>query len=236
MHIFFGDAHFGNRYSKREDERIRRFIKFLNRLDRRVHEIFIIGDLFEFWFEYRSVIPKHYYPVLKGLSQLVDRGIKVNYFLGNHEFGDGGFLTTLGINVYFGESIFNLAGMKVLVGHGDSADDAFATRFMNFLFRSRFNQFLYRLIHPDLGIALAKCIARGSREKSKMHDSSCKLEDYAYDKLKEKDIDIVVFGHSHIPALKSYNKKYYLNVGDLLEHFTFGLIDRGKISLEKIEW
>ena len=235
MHLFFGDAHFGNRYSNREEERIGIFLDFLNKQVDHARTVFIIGDLFEFWFEYHSVIPKQYYPILNGLSKFVDKGINVNYFMGNHEFGNGDFFKSLGFHVYFDETIFQLDKLKVLVGHGDKADDAAATQFMNFLFRSRFNQFLYQLVHPDLGIGLAKAVARASREKTKLHDSSIKLENYAFKKLNEKDADIVIFGHSHMPVLKNYNGRYYLNVGDFLEHFTYGVIDQGRVFLKTIK-
>lgn len=234
MYLFFGDAHFGNRYSEREDERIRLFLEFLKHRTDHTREIFIIGDLFEFWFEYSSVIPKRYYPILNGLSRIVEQGIKVHYFMGNHEFGSGEFFKRLGFQVYLDETIFRLDNLRVLVGHGDRADDAAATRFMNYVFRSQLNQFLYRLIHPDLGIGLAKAVARASREKTRLHDSSAKLEDYALRRLDDFDVDVVVFGHSHVPVLKRHNGRYYLNVGDFLENFTYGAIDRGRVFLRNV--
>lgn len=232
MFLFFGDAHFGNRYTNREDERIELFIRFLKRHAERAQKVFIIGDLFEFWFEYRSVVPKRYFGILALLSQMADKGIEVHYFLGNHEFGDGAFFRSIGFEVHTGERVFLLDRRRVLVGHGDSADDAPATRFMNALFRSEINQFLYRLIHPDLGIELAKAVARASREKGDLHDSSGKLEAYARKRL--ENVDIVVFGHSHVPVLKQFAGKYYLNVGDFLNHFTYGVMEKDKVHLRKL--
>ncbi len=232
MYLFFGDAHFGNRYTNREDERIRLFVRFLRGQAQRARRVFIIGDLFEFWFEYRTVVPKRYFNILSHLSEMANKGIEINYFMGNHEFGDGGFLKSLGFKVFTGEHIFNLDRLKVLVGHGDSADDAAATTFMNHLFRSKVNQFLYSLIHPDIGIELAKAIARASREKGDLHDSSRKLENYARQKL--ADVDVVVFGHSHMPVHTHRAGKHYLNVGDFLNHFTYGVIDQGRVFLRRL--
>ncbi|MEO0225500.1 MAG: UDP-2,3-diacylglucosamine diphosphatase [candidate division WOR-3 bacterium] len=234
MYLFFGDAHFGNRYTNREDERIKLFVRFLKRKAIKAREIFIVGDLFEFWFEYRAVIPKRYYSILNGLCCLVESGVGVHYFMGNHEFGEGEFFKTLGFKVYKQERIFQLGKMRVLVGHGDDADDAWATRFMNFIFRSKVDQFLYRLIHPDIGIEIARSIARASREKSELHDSSRKLEQYALKKFQTEDIDAVVFGHSHLPVCKRVGKRFYLNVGDFLTHFTYGMLNREKLSLRQV--
>jgi len=229
--LFISDFHLGVSRSEQEAEKERRLTSFLAHLDPRRDWLILLGDLFEFWFEYRTVIPREHLHIIQQLIALREEGLPILYFAGNHDFWLGDFFTkNLGIPLIPDALELKLGGKKFFIAHGDALGRGdWGYKVMKKIFRNPVNIFLYRLIHPDLGIPFAKAIASLSRSKGEKPDTP--YRDFAMKKL-EEGYDIVVFGHTHKPLFLSVGEKLYLNTGDWLRHFTYGKWEGGKLTLE----
>ncbi|MGD8978588.1 MAG: UDP-2,3-diacylglucosamine diphosphatase [candidate division WOR-3 bacterium] len=230
MHVFISDAHIRTDKSYR----CQKLVRFLHGIRSRLTNLYILGDLFEFWFEYNLVFPKDYFTPLATLYNLIEDGKGVHYILGNHEVTIGRFLNNFGFRVHHGPTILNINGMRVLLEHGNKIDKRLWTSFWESLLTSKLNHALYRLLHPDLGIFLAQGIAYLSRKQHRSYRLETMLENYARRRL--RDVDAVILGHSHQPTLKKFfGNKYYINTGDWVRHFSYAVIDRGSVSLHYYE-
>ncbi|MBN2619959.1 UDP-2,3-diacylglucosamine diphosphatase [candidate division WOR-3 bacterium] len=228
MHVFVSDAHI----RKDDSYRARVFRKFLHDIGPEMNTLYILGDLFEFWFEYRIVFPKEYFKTLALLYGLTQRGVAVHYVLGNHEVMTGSLLTNFGFRVHRDFTEQKIDGKRVFVAHGHKVDRRLWTTAWELLLTSRLNHRLYELIHPDIGVFLAQGIAYLSRKQRRNpHHASMLLERFAEHKLKE--VDLVVLAHSHVPVFRAYDDhKCYVNTGNWVTDFTYGVIDNGRVALE----
>ena len=227
MYIFISDAHIRTDTSYRAQL----FMRFLREKRHDLAGLFILGDLFEFWFEYNIVFPKDYFKTLALLYNMIDQGIDVHYILGNHEVMIGQFLRDFGFTVHDKQARLSLLGKKVFLAHGHMLDRRLWTILWQKLLTSRTNHALYRLIHPDIGVFLAQGIAYLSRRQRRSPQAIALLERYAREQLRESDI--VVLAHSHVPVLKHFgNGKYYVNTGDWLEHFSYATLDKDGVRLQ----
>lgn len=229
--FFVSDLHLGASRPEMEAEKERRMSTFLAHLDSGRDWLILLGDLFEFWFEYRTVIPREHLRVIQKLIALRDKGLPILYFAGNHDFWLGDFFThDLGIPLIPDALDLELEGKRYFIAHGDALGRGdWGYKAMKKLFRNPVNIFLYRLIHPDLGIPFAKAVAALSRSTGQKPDAP--YREYALKKL-EEGYDGVVFGHTHKPLFLPVGNKIFLNTGDWLEHFTYGKWEKGKLSLE----
>jgi len=228
MHIFVSDAHI----RKDDSYRARVFRKFLHDFGPNIETLFILGDLFEFWFEYRIVFPKDYFKILALLYNLTQNGVKVHYILGNHEVMTGSLLTDFGLKVHRDFTIQQIENKRVFIAHGHKVDRRLWTTAWELLLTSRLNHRLYELLHPDIGVFLAQGIAYLSRKQRRSpHRASILLERFAEQKLKE--VDVVILAHSHVPRFREYNHhKYYINTGNWVQDFSYGLVHNGRVALE----
>lgn len=232
---FISDVHLGAADLDAEEEKLRRLIPFLRALRGATPLLYIVGDLFDFWFEYRTVILRQHYRVLHELTTLVEQGTRVVYMSGNHDFWLGSFLKEqAGVDVVYGALETEHQGMRLFVCHGDGliARDG-GYRLIRRVLRNPINIRLYQFLHPDVGVALARMVSRLSRNHAaptRWHPSQAYRE-LALAKLRE-GFDGVIFGHSHCPDYQSIEGKVYINIGDWVEHFSYGLLNRGKLSLE----
>ena len=226
MHVFISDAHIRTDKS----HRCKMFVNFLHDIRNRLTDLYILGDLFEFWFEYNLVFPKDYFAPLAALYNLIQDGKRTHYILGNHEVTIGNFLKNFGFIVHPEPTIFSIDGKRVFLAHGNRIDRRLWTNIWEALLNSKFNHMLYRLLHPDIGILLAQSIAHLSRKQHRSQGIMNMLENYAQRRL--CDVDVVILAHSHEPIIKKFpGNKYYINSGDWVKHFSYVVIDRGKISL-----
>lgn len=227
MHVFISDAHI------RTDKSYRAKVlsKFLREIRSKLTQLYIVGDLFEFWFEYRIVFPKNYVKTLAVLYNLIEDGKRVHYILGNHEVMIGDFLRDFGFIVHADETTLMIEGNRVLLAHGHKVDKRIWSSLWERLLTSKLNHALYNIIHPDIGIFLAQGIAYLSRKQRPNIHLISTLEKYACKKLEKADI--VILGHSHIPVLKQYpGGKYYINTGDWVDNFSYATINKRKVSLQ----
>ncbi len=217
-----------------EEKRKKEITKFLDIVEREGSRLIVVGDLFDFWFEYKFVVPKHYFWLYTKLKTLVDRGVPVDYVAGNHDFYLGEFFSNaIGLKVHqdgFSETIF---GKEFLIIHGDGlAKKDTGYRMLKKFLRTGFARGLIRWIHPDAGFGLAKVFSKKSREYTSKKDFG-ETDDmvlFAKQKIVE-GYDFVVMGHNHIPKLERFEKGVYVNLGDWLKNFTYGLFDAGEMRL-----
>lgn len=229
-HYFVSDAHIGGGSPDAEQ----RLFRFFESLRGKAESLYILGDLFEFWFEYSRAIPKVGFQALAELAELRRTGTRISYLKGNHDFWFKDFWRReLGAEAA-DELDVTVDGKRVFLAHGDFLDRAAVPQFFRALMRSRFNGWLYSLLHPDIGIGLAHSVARTSRADS---TKPCLVEDmaaFAQGKL-TAGFDIVIMGHSHVPELRRFDGGVYINVGDWMTRFTYGVIRDGVPSLEVFE-
>jgi UDP-2,3-diacylglucosamine hydrolase len=241
---FISDAHLGA--EEREKERLKeeKLLSFLDRIKGEAEFLYILGDMFEFWFEYKDVMPKGHFGVLAKLRELVDFGIKVTYVVGNHDFWLGDFLSKqIGIEIFKDPIEVNHQGKRIFLAHGDGlAKKDSGYRILKKILRNRLNIFLYRQIPPDISYPLAKFVAGKSRVQADRKETGY-LDDYknfAFEKIRQ-GFDAVILAHTHIPTLENLNDDsaspprggIYLNIGDWFKHFTYGRLVEGKFFLEE---
>jgi len=231
---FLSDAHLGSNSPEREKLKEERLLLFLEQIKKDSQALYILGDLFEFWFEYKNVIPKDHFSILIKLKELIDSGVPITYLVGNHDFWLGDFLTEqIGIKIVKHPLSLEHQGKNIYLIHGDGlAKKDFGYRILKNILRNKINIWLYRLIPSDFGIPFAKKVASYSRNKTQFRDKEF-LEDYrefAKEKIKE-GYDAVIIGHTHQPCFEELDKGIYINIGDWFEHFTYGKLSEGKFYL-----
>lgn len=216
------------------------FVRFLHALPERFGALLIAGDLFDFWFEYGEVVPGRHFRTLAALAAIVERGIPVLLAGGNHDAWGGSFLRNH-VGVAFHEQPFQtaVAGERALVAHGDGLGRGdLKYRALKTVLRSRAAIGAFRMLHPELGLRLARSV---SRTEAKSDDElsalgrSQFLEAWARDQLaRDASLRYVVCGHSHMPALIEVDTgRYYINAGDWITHFTYVVVDVTGPRLER---
>ena len=232
--FFISDVHLGAGGESVEQEKYGKLTSFLNYINSPGNQLFIVGDLFDFWFEYKHVVPKHYFAILFQISKLIENDVAVHFFPGNHDCWIRDFFPKqLGVFVHPEEYSMELQSKRIYFFHGDgiSKKDT-GYRILKKIFRNPVNVFLYRLLHPDLGIPLAKFMAMGSRKHTAGKDFG-DADDYlnfAVSKF-EQGFDCVIIGHSHKPLLKIIGSNTYINLGDWIQNFSYGKLENGNLTL-----
>lgn len=222
------DAHLGAAPAGAEE----RLVEFLGSVRGNADSLFVLGDLFDFWFEYGRAIPKHGFRVLAELAFLRRSGTRVVYLAGNHDFCFQDFFgRELGVET--GQELaLTIDGKRVWMSHGEGIDRRFVSAVFRRLMRGRVNNVLFSLLHPDLGIPLAGWVASRSRARGLDERLGRKMRAFAEAKL-ALGHDVVVMGHLHRPELHRTGNGVYLNVGDWTEHFSYGVIRDGEVKLER---
>jgi UDP-2,3-diacylglucosamine hydrolase len=237
---FVSDIHIG-RKSKESEEGERKFIDFCKSIKKTAQKLYLVGDIFEFWFEYKTVIPSEYFKVICALRDLITSGTEIIYVGGNHDFWKGNFLTKeIGINVYFKPIEASIGKKKVLIHHGDGfLRSVLSFRFIKKILRNRVNIFLYKLIHPDIGIPLGKIVARAIREnnfkKINLDKAQIEYRKKAIEVLNNSEIDVIIMGHTHKKDFYSEDEKIYVNLGYWPNDFSYVVFEGGDFKLKKLE-
>jgi len=228
--FFASDFHLGAPDFSSSRERQARIIAWLDFIADEAAAIFLVGDIFDFWFEYKQVIPKGQLPFLAKLSQLRDRGIPILFFTGNHDLWMQDYFTQeLGIPVYTHPIEIQVEGKKILVGHGDGLGPGDPTyKVLKKVFTSSIAQWLFRWTHPDIGISLARAWSGKSRISNSSKDEQRFLGAdewlWAYCKEVEQSIthDYYIFGHRHLPLqLPVGQSATYFNLGEWVSQNTY---------------
>jgi UDP-2,3-diacylglucosamine hydrolase len=238
-YYFFSDVHLGFKSKDEEKEKERKLVGFLETIRKDAEKIFIVGDLFDCWIEYRKVVPKGYYRTLAKLNEIVEQGIEVNFFSGNHDFWLNTYLRDdVGLKMHSGSMETELDGKKFYIVHGDGLSKGdLGYKIIKKILRNPLNQFLYSWLHPDIGIWLAEGSSKKSRSaaEDKFHGASG-MQEFAERKIAE-GFDYVVMGHYHKPQnteIKSgSNSGNYITLGDWIKNFTYGEFGGGRFEIKK---
>ena len=242
--FFFFFYHFGVPDLSQSRKREERFIRCLEMIKKDAQVLFLMGDLFDFWHEWKFVVPKGYIRVLGKLAELKDAGIDIYFFVGNHDLWmKNYFEDELGIPVFFEKKFYDINGKKFLLAHGDGlgpGDKGYKR--MKKVFTNPLAQWAFRWLHPDIGMRIANYMSQKNKLISGVEDQKFLGEDkefliqYSKEKLKTEQIDYFVFGHRHLPLIfELENNSKYINLGDWISYFTYGVFDGQKFDLEKFE-
>ena len=223
----------------------RAFVRWLMYTADRASELILNGDLFDFWFEYGSVIPGGHTRTLGALAELVDGGLPVTLMGGNHDWWGGKFLTDdIGLTFQAGPLVRDLAGLRTLIAHGDGLGRGdLPYRIIKAGLRSRGARGLFRWLHPDLGTALASRISQ-TKARAAVGPSAAEkarstvLYEWAVEKLAaDHDLDLIVLGHAHVPLFHEAGPgRFYVNLGDWISHRSYLVLEEGeRPSLETWE-
>lgn len=241
---FASDFHLGVPSYDSSLAREKRLVAWLDAVKHDAAEIFLVGDLFDFWFEYKTVIPKYFTRLLGKLAELRDMGIPITFFTGNHDMWMFGYFEEeLGIPVIRQPIDREINGKKFHIAHGDGlgpGDSGY--KFIKKVFASKICQWLFRWMHPDIGIGIANFFSGTSRKKTGDSDSIFLGEDkewliiYSREKLQTQHYDFFVYGHRHLPMnVKLNDNSNYINLGDWIKHFTYAVFDGETVELKKFE-
>ena len=237
---FASDQHFGAPTRDDSLPREQKFIQWLDEIKKDADVLFLLGDLFDFWFEYKTVVPKGFIRVLGKIAELKDAGIEIHYFVGNHDLWmNNYFETELRIPVYRQPKKFILNNKSFLIGHGDGlgpGDNGYKR--MKKVFIHPFSKWLYRWLHPDIGMPLGHYLSVKNKLISGDEDVAFLGDDewlllYCKRKLETKHYDFFIFGHRHLPLEIEINPhSKYINTGDWITHFTYAVFDKDHLSLK----
>ena len=241
MHYFVSDIHLGSGDVAEQRRVERAFLDFLKKIESDAETLFLVGDIFDFWFEYKRVVPKGFVRVLGRLAELSDKGVRVVMLTGNHDMWVGDYLTEeCGIELYTTPQTFSVAGKTIFVAHGDNMNikNQLLLRAMNAMFRSkRLRKVVSNLIHPDLFMRFGQWWSGKSRKSHGTAQSVKVLQpliDFATAYGAENKIDYFVFGHLHYAA-DIMSPERTLFMGDWHTQPSYVALDNnGEIKLELI--
>lgn len=239
---FAADFHLGVPTYESSLTRERQIIQWLDTIRKDAHSIYLLGDIFDFWFEYKYTIPKGFARLQGKLAQLTDEGIPVIFFTGNHDMWMFDYFPReLGIPVYRRPGVLQVGNQKLLIGHGDGLGPGDHTyKILKRFFDSRICQWLFARIHPNLGMRIAHAWSRKSRitNTEKGETFNKQEEEYLWQYCREIEQsahhDFYVFGHRHLPLdLKVTEKSTYINVGEWVHFKTYAVYDGTNIEISK---
>ena len=235
-YFFISDIHLGLLSREVEKQREKQLLKFLEFASESCDELFIIGDLFDYWFEYKRVIQKGFVRTLAALEEFSEKGKRVHYIIGNHDFLHRDFFEQeVKAALYRHPIDVNLNGKRFFMGHGDGlVKNDIGYKILKKFLRNKFLQKIYSLVHPDLGIKIASATSRTSRDytANKHYGQIDGLFEAAKTKI-DSGFDFVIFGHSHERAFEKYLNGTYINLGTWLDKPCFG---RFSDTFEIIDW
>ncbi len=240
--IFFAsDAHLGMVSSVKSLDREKLLVKWLDEIKDEAEEIFLLGDIFDYWYEYRKVVPRGFTRFLGKVAEITDSGIPVHFFTGNHDVWVFDYLPSeIGVKVHKKPLIKTISGLKFFIAHGDGlgpGEDSY--KFLKRIFTSKFLQWLWAWIHPNCATGFAHCISRHSRLAKGVYidflgENKEVLIRFAKQKLTEEYFDYFVFGHRHIPLEFKLNENSKLVfLGDWIVNFSYAVFDGKKLELKK---
>lgn len=236
---FISDVHLGILDYESSLKREKILVNWLDGIKNQALEIYLLGDIFDFWFEYKDVIPKGYTRLLGKLAELTDLGIKVFYFTGNHDMWHQEYFTKeLNIQLHRKPTEKYIGNKYFMIGHGDGlGPDDKSYKIIKKIFQNRISQKIFSFFHPRIGIGLANFFSRKSRinnaQEVFLGEDKERLVLYCKYKLTQKHYDFFVFGHRHLPMSVSVGKNsLYVNTGEWINTFSYAVFDGEDVKLE----
>jgi UDP-2,3-diacylglucosamine hydrolase len=236
---FLSDFHLGAPNAEESLVREKKIVQFLEEIRRTASMIFIVGDMFDFWYEYRKVVPRGHTRLLGKLAEITDSGVPIHFFVGNHDMWMKDYLQQeLNVPVYFEPKPFEFNGKKFLIGHGDGLGPGdHGYKALKKVFRNPVCQWLFGILPPYVGMGLANYFSRKSRAATGKNEEVFLgaenewLITYCKEVLKHEYYDYFIFGHRHLPIDFKMNGSRYINLGDWIQYFTYAVFDGQQLSL-----
>ena len=236
---FASDVHLGSPSHKNPLEIEKKFVNWLESIKNDAKEIYLVGDIFDFWFEYKKAIPRGFTRFISKLCDLNDAKIPVHFITGNHDIWIFDYLPSeTGIIVHKKPIIVEIDGSKFFIAHGDGLTKNEKTyNIMKKIFHNRVAQWFFRWLHPDIGIKIAEIWSRQSRKSRSdnrvLVPEKERLVDWAIEKLKKEYFDFFIFGHRHIEKdMKIKEKSRVIYLGDWVKIFSYGVWDGNNFELK----
>ena len=237
---FSSDHHFGAPNEEDSLVREKKFVQWLDEVKDDCGVLFLLGDLFDFWFEYQHVVPKGFVRVLGKLAEISDRGIPIYFFVGNHDLWMKDYLEEqINAIVFRDKQDFIINGKEFFIVHGDGkgpGDKGYKR--MKKVFTNKVCQFLFYLLHPDFAMWLGITASRKNKMISGDEDvhflgvDNEWLIQYSERQLARKSYDFLVYGHRHLPMEIGIKKSKHINLGDWINYFTYGVFDGENFELK----
>lgn len=238
---FASDFHLGAPNDEESLKREKRIVNWLDEIKIDAKEIYLVGDIFDFWFEYKHTIPKGFVRLQGKIAELTDSGIPVYAFTGNHDMWMFDYLPKeLGIQLLKGNITRTYNGKKFLIGHGDGLGPGdYGYKFIKKVFANKLCQWAFARIHPNLGMGIGNYWSKKSRKVNAEHDEKFLGEEnewlaiFAKDYLKKEHIDYFIFGHRHLPLeIKLNEKSTYINLGEWIKYNSYAVFDGNELILK----
>lgn len=236
MNVYFAsDLHLSLDAAGKIRERI--FIDWLEKIRYSADKIFLLGDMFEFWFEYKNVIPLGFARFWGKLAELADQGIEIHYFAGNHDMWMQENLSKeIGIILHKGMTEFEIGSCRFLLGHGHELLNAPAQKLLFGLYNNKLICDVFASIHPRWGMSWGNNIAVKNRKSGTNDAGNLGRNDLAINfacrKLEKRHYDYFIFGHTHLPACRQLSpQSYYINTGDWINNRSYAVFDGKEVRL-----
>jgi len=235
---FASDFHLGSPNYEESLKREKKIISWLNEIEKDAKKIYLLGDIFDFWFEYEKVVPKGFVRLLAKLADLVDKGIQIHFLVGNHDMWMRSYLEKeIGLEVHFKEFIIEEDNQLIFIGHGDGLGKGdYKYKILKSLFTSNLCKWLFSRLHPNFGIGLGQAWSNKSRKEQESIKNEEKeiLVEYCKEQQKNNPVDYYIFGHRHIPMeVKIDERANYINLGDWIHHYSYAVLSDKKLELRK---
>lgn len=238
---FASDFHLGVPNAEISLQREKKLVRWLNEVAQDAECIYLVGDLFDFWFEYKHAVPKGYTRLLGTLSSLSDKGVQIEVFTGNHDMWMFGYLEQeCGVKIHRSPITIELQGKTVMLGHGDGLGPGdYGYKFIKKVFANPLSQWLFARLHPNFGIGMANFWSRKSRASAAKKDAFKGEENewllsYAREVVQSRpEIDYFIFGHRHLPLdFKVNERSRYINLGEWFDACSYGVLENGSLELK----
>jgi UDP-2,3-diacylglucosamine hydrolase len=238
---FLSDFHLGAPDYESSLEREKKIVRFLDEIKKDAQEIFLLGDVFDFWFEYKRAVPKGFVRLQGKIAEITDSGIPVHWFIGNHDMWIFNYIPKeLGVQMHRKEIVREFDGKKFFIGHGDGLGPGdHGYKFIKAVFRNRVCQWLFARFHPNFGIGLANFFSRKSRVATGDNDATFYGEEkemliqFCKSTLKKEHFDYFIFGHRHLPIdFNVSEKSRYINTGDWIKYYSYAVFDGQNLDLK----
>jgi len=240
---FISDVHLGLPNESESLKRERKLIEWISSIQSEMEALYLVGDIFDFWYEYKHVVPKGFVRFLAKMAELCDAGIPVYFFTGNHDiWAFDYFEKEIGMTIIREPRTLEISGKKFHIAHGDGlgpADTGF--KLLKWLFTNKTAQFFFSRIHPNFSLWLGNSWSRKKRyveEDDFMQFLGADKEWlvlYAKDFLTKEKVDYFIFGHRHIAINLRIEEAEFINLGDWISNFTYAVFDGSKLELKNIE-
>jgi UDP-2,3-diacylglucosamine hydrolase len=236
---FASDFHLGIPNKEKSLEREKLIVQWLDEIKKDAAEIFLMGDMFDFWFEYKTTVPKGFTRLLGKIAELCDAGIPISVFTGNHDMWMFNYLEDeLGVSIFRKPIVREFYGKKFFLAHGDGLGPGdHGYKFIKKVFANPLCQWLFARIHPNTGIWIANFWSRRSRmsngemETFKGEENEY-LVNFVKDTLKKEHYDYFIFGHRHLPLQMQIGNAWYINLGEWVNYTSYAVFDGSKLELK----